>query len=44
MNTKSYLMLSGALTLILVLGLLFVPALAQVVEQWLLLFLSTNAR
>ncbi len=44
MNSRSYLLLSGAVTLVWVLGLLFVPAFSQAVEQLMLLFLSTNAR
>ncbi len=44
MKTKTYLLVSGTITLVWVLGLLFVPAFSQTVEQLMLLFLSTNAR
>jgi hypothetical protein len=44
MNTKTYLQLCAGLTLVWVLGLLFVPPFAETVEQVMLLFLSTNAR
>ena len=44
MRTKTYLQLCAALTLVWVLGLLFVPPFAEFIEQLLLLFLSTNAR
>ncbi len=44
MNTSTYLKLCGVVTLVWVLGLLFVPAFADLVEQLMLLFLSTNAR
>lgn len=44
MKTRTYLLVSGSVTLLWVLGLLFVPAFAQTVEQLMLWFLSTNAR
>ncbi len=44
MKTKNYLILCAGITVALVLGLLYVPAFADTVEQFLLLFLSTNAR
>lgn len=44
MKTKTYLQLCGGLTLVLVLGLLFVPPFAEFVEQVMLSFLSTNAQ
>jgi hypothetical protein len=44
MNNGTYLKLCAAVAVIWVLGLLFVPPFAQLVEQLMLLFLSTNAR
>jgi hypothetical protein len=44
MKTRTYLLLCGGLTLAWVLGLLFVKPFSDLVEQLLLLFLSTNAR
>ena len=44
MSNGTYMKLCGGVGLIWVLGLLFVPPFAQLVEQWMLLFLSTNAR
>lgn len=44
MKTRTYLRLCAGLTFVWVLGLLFVPPFAQLVEQLMLLFLSTNAR
>ncbi len=44
MKTATYLRLCGGLTLVWVLGLLFVTPFAELVEQLKLLFLSTNAR
>jgi hypothetical protein len=43
-KTRTYLLLCGGLTLVWVLGLLFVHPFAELVEQLMLLFLSTNAR
>ncbi len=43
MTTKTYLKLCGGLTLIWVLGLLFIPPFAELVEQLMLLFLSIQA-
>lgn len=44
MNTRTYLLVSGGITLLWVLGLLFVPPFAQTIEQLMLLFLSSNAQ
>ncbi len=44
MKTKTYLQLCAGVGLVWVLGLLLVPSFAQLVEQLMLLFLSTNAR
>ncbi len=44
MSTATYLKVCVIVSLLWVLGLLFVPAFAQLVEQLMLLFLSTNAR
>ena len=44
MTNQTYLKVCGAVTLVWVLGLLFVPPFSELVEQLMLLFLSTNAR
>lgn len=44
MNMRLYWKVCLVVTLAWVLGLLFIPAFAQLVEQLMLLFLSTNAR
>ncbi len=44
MKTKNYLMLCGAITVALVLSLLYIPAFSDAVEQVMLAFLATNAR
>jgi hypothetical protein len=44
MKNSTYLKVCLGVTLVWVLGLLFVPPFAQAVEQVMLLFLSTNAR
>ena len=44
MTTKNYLILCGAITVALVLSLLYIPAFSDLVEGLVLLFLSTNAR
>lgn len=44
MSNQTYLKVCAGITLVWVLGLLFVPPFAQTVEQILLLFLSTTAR
>lgn len=44
MSTSTYLKVCGGVALVWILGLLFVPAFATLVEQLMLLFLSTNAR
>ncbi len=44
MNNVTYAKLCGGVGLGWVLGLLFVPPFAQMVEKLMLLFLSTNAR
>lgn len=43
MNNSTYLKLCGGIGLLWVLGLLFVPPFAQLIESLMLLFLSTNA-
>lgn len=43
MTTKNYLILCGAVSAAWLLGLLFVPAFSDVVEQVMLLFLSRTA-
>lgn len=44
MKNQTYLKVCAGITLVWVLGLLFVPPFAQTVEQIILLFLSTSAR
>ena len=44
MDTKNYLIFCAGITVVLVPALLFVPAFSDVVEQVMLLFLSTQAR
>jgi hypothetical protein len=44
MKTGTYLRLCATVTLVWVLGLVFVAPFAEFVEQLMLLFLSTNAR
>jgi hypothetical protein len=44
MSNGTYMKLCGGISLVWVLGLLFVPPFAELVEQLMLLFLSTNAR
>ncbi len=44
MKTKSYLILCGVITVVWVLGLLFVPSFSDLVEQLMLGFLATFAR
>ena len=44
MNNTTYFKVCGGIALVWVLGLLFVPPFAQLVEQLMLAFLSTNAR
>ena len=43
MKMRNYLVLCAGVTAVWVVALLAIPALAQTVEQLLLLFLSTNA-
>jgi hypothetical protein len=43
MKAKNYLMLCAAVTVVVVLGLLYVPGVSDAVEQVLLVFLSTTA-
>jgi hypothetical protein len=43
-KTTTYLRLCGGLTLVWVLALVFVTPFAELIEQLMLLFLSTNAR
>lgn len=44
MTTKNYLLLCLVITVALSLSLLFIPQFSDMVEQLMLLFLSTNAR
>ncbi len=44
MRWKTYLQLCCVVTLVWVTALVFIPSLSQLVEQVILLFLSTNAR
>jgi hypothetical protein len=44
MSNPTYLKVCGAIAVVWVLGLLFVPPFAELVESLMLLFLSTNAR
>ncbi len=44
MKTKNYLILCAATTVVVVLGLLYVPGVSDTVEQVLLAFLATTAR
>lgn len=44
MKTKSYLMLCVAVSVVVVLTVLFVPGVSDRIETELLTFLSTNAR
>ena len=44
MSTKNYLILCSVVTVVLVVGLLYIPGVSDTVEQQLLRFLSTNAR
>jgi len=44
MRTKNYLILCAAVTVAVVLSVLFVPGLSDTIEGLLLLFLSTSAR
>ncbi len=44
MKTKNYLILCAAITVVLVVSLLYIPAVSDTVEQLMLVFLSTNAR
>ena len=44
MDNVTYLKVCGGIALVWVLGLLFIPPFAELVEQLMLLFLSTNAR
>ncbi|MDA1075299.1 MAG: hypothetical protein O3A63_11145 [Proteobacteria bacterium] len=44
MKTKNYLMFCAGLSVVLVVSLLYVPSLSDTVEQYMLFFLSTNAR
>ena len=44
MNNVTYAKVCGGVGLVWVLGLLFIPPFAELVEQLMLLFLSTNAR
>jgi len=44
MSNATYLKLCSGLGLVWVLGLLFIPPFAELIEKAMLLFLSTNAR
>ena len=44
MNNVTYVKLCAGVGVAWVLGLLFIPPFARIVEQLMLLFLSTNAR
>lgn len=44
MTTRNYLILCASITVVLVVGLLYVPGASETVERYMLLFLSTNAR
>jgi hypothetical protein len=44
MTTKNYLMLCGVVAVAVVLAVLYVPGVAETIEQQLLTFLSSNAR
>ncbi len=44
MNTKNYLMLCLAVSVVVALTVLFVPGVSDTIETELLTFLSTNAR
>ena len=44
MTMKNYLILCAVVTAVVALSLLYVPGLSDTVEQYMLMFLSTNAR
>ena len=44
MSNQTYLKVCAGIAVVWVLGLLFVPPFAELVESLMLLFLSTNAR
>lgn len=44
MKTRNYFILCGAISIVLILSLLYIPAFSDAVEGIMLLFLSTNAR
>ena len=44
MKSQTYLKVCAGITVVWVLGLVFIPPFAQAVEQVMLLFLSTQAR
>ena len=44
MKTKNYVILCTAITVVLVISVLYVPAFSDTVERLMLRFLSTNAR
>ncbi len=43
-KTKNYLILCAAITVVLVISLIYVPSVSNTVEQLMLFFLSTFAR
>jgi|TARA_B100000959_G_scaffold273696_1_gene324534 hypothetical protein len=44
MTTKTYLTVCGVVSVVWIIGLLAIPGFSDLIEQLLLLFLSTNAR
>jgi hypothetical protein len=44
MKTKNYVILCAGITFVLVISLLYIPAVSDAVEQLVLAFLATNAR
>lgn len=44
MTTKNYLYICASIVVVLPLALLLIPGFSDIVEQLMLLFLSTNAR
>lgn len=44
MTTRNYLIMCAAVSIVWIIGLLAVPEFSDLIEQLMLLFLSTNAR
>jgi len=44
MTMKNYLLLCALITVVVVVGVLYIPGLSDTIEQVLLTFLATNAR